>query len=281
VNDDLRSALLWLDPNCDRETWFKALAGFKAGGGDVETADDWSRGGDSYTRAAFRSTWKSLRPDGGITERTLYRMARDAGWKPENPANLQSFPRPKPRREAPPEKRDTAPYARRLWAAGDDSDKAIQTHPYALRKRVQHALGARRGTASGSVVGADADCLLIPMRDWDGHLTGVECINPEGKKQTFGSKGLLVLGMPEDRLATVHICEGWATAWALAMMFPLPFACVVTFGKGRLEKTAREAAERFPGDVLMHVEKHNRDAWDVWNDGLGKAYAARGMGRAA
>jgi hypothetical protein len=83
VNDDLRSALLWLDPNCDHLTWFKALAAFKAGGGDMETAEDWSRGGKSYTRDAFRSTWKSLRADRGITELTLYRMARDAGWKPD------------------------------------------------------------------------------------------------------------------------------------------------------------------------------------------------------
>lgn len=270
---EIDSALFACDPSCDRDTWVRLLAGFKAGGGDSETAEGWSQCGASYDPAAFKTTWRSLSSDGGITERTLFRMARDNGWHPSG-----SLPLPRPRPRSAPVasvKPSTGSYAVSLWRAATDDDKAVAGHPYAQRKKVSSAFGARRGRASGKLLGRDADCLLVPNRTWDGHLIGVECINPDGRKQTFGSKGILILGSPEDRLATIHCCEGWATAYALSQLFPRPFAAIVAFGKSRLQSIAQQAVRRFTGCVVIHIEADNRDVWDLWNEGQADTYVQR------
>jgi hypothetical protein len=76
----------------------------------------------------------------------------------------------------------------------DRDDAAVAAHPYAIRKKITHAAGAGRSRVTGSVVGQDADCIVVPYRTLAGELVGVECINAEGAKQTFGRKGVLVLG---------------------------------------------------------------------------------------
>jgi putative DNA primase/helicase len=80
----------------------------------------------------------------------------------------------------------------------DRADAAVAAHPYAIRKQITHAAGAGRARVTGSVVGQDADCIVVPYRTLDGELVGVECINAEGAKQTFGRKGVLVLGNDQD-----------------------------------------------------------------------------------
>ena len=181
--------------------------------------------------------------------------------------NPLSNPRPRPEPKPPA----TYDYAVKAWRASDDS---AESHPYAIRKRITHAFGARRGVLSGKLIGRETDCLLIPNRDWEGRLIGVEAINPEGVKQTFGTKGLLVLGYPEDSLM-IHVCEGWATAWALSQLFPERFGGVVAFGKSRLEQYAADAQTRFQVNIAVHQEANNRDVWDLWIAGEGKYYAHR------
>jgi hypothetical protein len=121
------------------------------------------------------------------------------------------------RRPSPEKKQYISPtldYAKQIWAAGNDDDAYVSEQGYCQKKRITHAFGARRGRVNGSRVGRDADCVLVPNRDWEGNLVGIEAINPDGVKQTYGHKGLLMLGHPEEA-SVVHICEGWATAWAI------------------------------------------------------------------
>jgi phage/plasmid primase-like uncharacterized protein len=183
-----------------------------------------------------------------------------------------------PRRtERPKEHRKpaTLAYAKELWERCKRDDQWVARHPYAKKKRIGHAFGAGRYPVTGSLVGHEADCLIIPNRDWGGNLIGVECINAEGKKQTFGSKGMLLLGHPEGA-ELIHVCEGWATAWALGELFPDQFACIVAFGKSAMETIANAAQIRFKGKIAVHEEgKDNRDVWDVWNAGEGESYANR------
>lgn len=182
-------------------------------------------------------------------------------WKPPTTPRLRLV-------EPPP----TAAYAQALWKG---SREGVHRHPYARTKRITHEFGARRGIANGSVIGWEQDCILVPLRDWDGAVVGVEAINATGKKQTYGSKGVLVLGNPEDA-KLIHVCEGWATAWALSQLFPDRFGCVVAFGKGRLEKIAEEANERYKGQIVIHYDdSDNRDAWDLWTAGEGAPYITK------
>ncbi|MDD2956489.1 MAG: DnaB-like helicase C-terminal domain-containing protein [Oscillospiraceae bacterium] len=74
------SALDAIPTPADRDAWLKLTTAYKAAGGDYEHWDAWSAKGDSYNQRANRDTWKSITPDGGITEATLYGAARENGW---------------------------------------------------------------------------------------------------------------------------------------------------------------------------------------------------------
>jgi len=171
---------------------------------------------------------------------------------------------------------ETRPKAIEFWSNADDDDATVASHPYAKLKGITHAFGARRGVAGGARVGYNVDCILVPNRNWDGEFIGVEIINASKDKQTYGNKGLLILGNPEDA-PLIHICEGWATAWALSQMFTNRFAAIVCFGK-QIQSAAREVSKRYTGRPIVHAESaQNRDAWDIWCSGRGDAYAKRVM----
>jgi putative DNA primase/helicase len=130
----------------------------------------------------------------------------------------------KPRPKAPPRPVETAPtrdlseYARALWSRVDRSDAAVAGHPYAVAKGITWAAGAGRGRASGRVVGTDADCLLVPIRDIaTDAVCAVQAINATGEKQTFGPiKGrALIVGNTLNRSIPWYVCEGWADAVSL------------------------------------------------------------------
>ena len=172
------------------------------------------------------------------------------------------------------ERTSTSDYAKQIWDAAQED--VVRFHPYAQKKKISHDFGARRGRANGSLIGKDADCIVVPMRSWDGELVGVECINSDGVKQSFGPKGQLILGYPEGA-EWVHCTEGWATLWAVSQMRPKSFGGVVVFGKSRLEgergeRLDMEIENRFGATAIRHTEQHKHDAWDYWNAGSGEQY---------
>jgi len=146
-------------------------------------------------------------------------------------------------------------YAQSLWVEGKACDRLIAEHPYAIKKGVYWAAGARRGKASGKLIGVNSDCLIIPMRDLDRNLVGVECINHDGKKQTFGSKGVLFLGNDLDVTLTQHIVEGWATAGRLFHLLKGNAALYICFGKSKSQFWAERVEEKNPDRVIVIVEE--------------------------
>ncbi|MBF0174139.1 MAG: PriCT-2 domain-containing protein [Magnetococcales bacterium] len=40
-----------------------------------------SSGGTAYSQEDARDVWRSIKPGGGITSKTLFRMAQDVGWR--------------------------------------------------------------------------------------------------------------------------------------------------------------------------------------------------------
>ncbi len=79
------SALNSIPTPTDRDTWYKILMAYKAAGGNQDTADQWSQRGSNYDPRSFRDTWQSIKPDGGITEASLYGEARKNGWTDPEP----------------------------------------------------------------------------------------------------------------------------------------------------------------------------------------------------
>ncbi len=113
--------------------------------------------------------------------------------------------------------RSTADYARELWARASRENEHVGSHNYAAKKGITWAAGAGRGQASGTVIGKQADCLLIPIRDiCSDEVVAVQCISANGAKQTFGSvRGhAFVCGNTLDKTIPWFVCEGWADAVA-------------------------------------------------------------------
>lgn len=54
--------------------------------------DSWSRTSERYKKAAALAVWRSIKPQGGITVRTLYRLARDYGWQGDDAATRIAVP---------------------------------------------------------------------------------------------------------------------------------------------------------------------------------------------
>lgn len=150
----------------------------------------------------------------------------------------------------------TASYARQIWKATKPDeliswDKEVSGHPYAIRKEIKHAWGAARSSVSGRLIGKHADCLIIPLRTLDGEFTGVECINAEGIKQTFGKKGVLMLGNTLDKSLPVYVVEGWADGIA-AWKYYGNVVVAIVFGIGR-QQTLAEALDKARPDRAVII----------------------------
>ena len=150
----------------------------------------------------------------------------------------------------------TLGYADQIWARVNHDDDYVAEHPYAVRKGIYWAAGARRGVASGFLIGSCADCILVPMRSLEGEFRGVECINPEGVKQAFGNKGVLILGNDLDGRLLQLVVEGWATAARTLHIFDGSIAVYTCFGMGKMKQTAAELEGKYPDrEVLILEEK--------------------------
>lgn len=251
--DEIRDLLRWISPDCEREQWFHVLAATKAAGGDAARAiaDEWSQGSDRYQAAAFRDTWASIREGGGIGPGTLVHLAREAGYRPDGPPAARPPLRPSERPPRAPLESRTLHLARELWTRADRADAAVAAHPYAIRKTIGHAAGAGRAIASGRVVGQNADCIVVPLRTLGGELVGVEIINAAGAKQTFGRKGVLILGSDLDPTLPTFVVEGWATAVHTLNAYAWNACAVFAGGKGRLDQVARDLDRRYPDREII------------------------------
>ena len=139
--DDLISALHSIDSSSGRDIWFRMLAAFKAGGGCKEGAREWSSWGSNYDPRDFENTWRSIDFSKGITERTLFKYARERMGHPW-PTAERCLRDGGPSRLSQPPK--TAQYARNIWAHACEVNDAEDSHPYLLQKKITHAFGARR-----------------------------------------------------------------------------------------------------------------------------------------
>lgn len=83
--DEVAEALSFLDASVDRDTWVTIGMAIKSEFGDMGKSEfeSWSMSSDKYSKSDFSSTWRSLKQGGGVTIKTLFKMAVDAGYKPE------------------------------------------------------------------------------------------------------------------------------------------------------------------------------------------------------
>lgn len=170
-----------------------------------------------------------------------------------------------PRRAPPPSTSPTLSKARRIWLSSTATDEVVASHPYCQLKRIDRAYGTARGMVSGAVVGMGADCIIVPLKSPGGTFKGVEVIGApvwdaekqkhSTPKQTFGSKGCLILGNTLDKSLPVYIVEGFADAVSIWRMKGNVVAVAVFGGFKRQEFYANLFEQKNPNRRYIILEE--------------------------
>lgn len=278
--EDVREALSFLSPDCDRSTWVRYAMAIKAEFGEAGFSpwDEWSRDGASYNERAARSTWKSVKGQGGITIATLFAAAYEAGYRAPRRSEEQQAEREaaaaKRREKVRKEQeraaameaekiRTCAARAAKIWGGLPDSG----TSPYLDRKRVR-AFGVR--FSRGSVV--------VPVRNTEWDLVGLQFIDPDGSKVfltgTPKSGAFHMLGSPapsgDGEVPVIWIAEGYATAATIHQATGC--AAVVAFDCWNLLPVGRCIRHLYPDATLAFAADNDADNPD--NPGVNCAQKA-------
>lgn len=263
-----RRALDAIDPGCDRELWVKAGMAAKAAGLDVDAFKDWSRGAPNFKNDRdCDAVWRSI-GDGAVTERTLFYLAREAGWRDDVPRpTLGGYRRrtdaPTPEAASNDDAVPTTPNADvlRIW---NDCAPAPSDHPYIVAKGgAADGLRMVRTDSDLRVAGTSvAGWLAVPAVTLDGELQTVQFIPPPGVGKKLNAAGAgfgdglhVVGGFAGD--GPVMLVEGIGQAWACATNSGA--SAVVAFGAGRMARVAQLLRDQFPARQLVIVPDRGKE----------------------
>ncbi|MBF0584695.1 MAG: AAA family ATPase, partial [Magnetococcales bacterium] len=262
--EEITSALHTISPDCDREQWVQAGMAIKAELGDSGFAvfDGWSRGGKSYQQTDCRDTWKSIKPGGGTTIKTLFKMAHDAGWQwtPPPRTGTQNGPSPGRHGHTTPKHDPEA-----IWAA---CLQEILEHTY-LRKKAVHAFGLR--LYQGPIVIAGMPCdgaLAMLLVDGTGKAMTIQFISATGEKRFLPGcpkKGAFhVIGTLTE---IIIVCEGCATGSTIHMA--TGYRVIVAVDSGNLLTVTQTIRAMHPHHTIILAADDDRHL--PGNPGLEKA----------
>ena len=134
--------------------------------------------------------------------------------------------------------------AERIWAA---ADRARPDYPYLKAKGVR-PYGLRQSR----------DRLLVPVRDQDGKLHGLQYISADGTKRFLTGSATAgnyhSIGRPGG---TIAICEGYATA--ATVHEATGFAAVAAYSAGNLLRVAEKIRAKFPEARIIIAADNDRD----------------------
>ena len=237
---DAYDALMALDPGVGRAEWIRIGMAAHAAGLTVQDWMEWSqKSGNFAGDKDCLQQWKSFR-EGAVGAGTLFFLAREAGWEPQDDdpgprrtnrppvRQAESAPRPADQEdEAKVEKR-----RQKLDVLMARAGVADEMHPYLVRKEIsgkglrmvklaelQEILRYTPETKRGALAGDDI--LLAPLHDGSGQTAQVEMIDETGRKAGLAlpRKGLMWTEEPISRDATtLGLCEGLATAKTLMQL---------------------------------------------------------------
>ncbi|BAO87872.1 DUF927 domain-containing protein [Caballeronia cordobensis] len=263
-------ALSFIPPDVDRDVWFRVAASLKHEEGDAgfDTFDRWSQGSPNYVAADVRDTWRSIRPDGGITIATLFAIAKRYGYNPRVQAAIVVDPveveRRRAERGARAQKEEQQRAKERKRAATlartiiEKSQPARDDHPYLLRKgvtavdsllelnveKLQTLIGYHPQSGGVRLEGR----ILIAPVTIDGALTTVEMIDEVGRKSALagGAKaggGWFVQALAQN-CDRILVAEGVATA--LSAHLCTRHHTVAALSAGNLTKVAQAMRAAHP-----------------------------------
>lgn len=220
THDNIRAALSHLSPDLPRKEWAVIGMAIKDGLGidGFDAFDCWSQLGATYNARDCRAAWKSFRIGGRTTVGTLFKLAMDAGWKPEGDERRETDAERRARtaRRNALERQEAELKARREAMAAAKAEFILSratTAPHPYLKSKGHP------DEAGLVIDDD---LYVPMRDYTNRsLLGMQRIrlvdNEWEKKMLPGqrAKGAVYVIGPRRPDFTILV-EGYATALSVA-----------------------------------------------------------------
>lgn len=203
--DEIRTALSYIPTPSSYADWYPMAYAIKDALGEngKDLWHDWSRQGDNYKASVAEATWKSAKSKaGGITVATLFKQARDNGYRPEKP---YVAPNPEQRariaRERATQDEIWAAYnhvrhqsasrlANTIWRNAKDLTAADLAHPYLQSKDIQD-LTAVAGIRINRYKGQNK--LVIPIYSRNGQTGNTELVNLQQIEES-GEKRFLAGG---------------------------------------------------------------------------------------
>lgn len=256
--DEVQAALSYIPTPATHNEWYPIAIAIKDALGEngFTLWDEWSRQGKGYNSSVVKSTWKSATPKpGGITAATLFRLARDNGYRPERPY-VPPTPEQMAAREAEQRARDEAAAreladtrrqaAKKAYGIWKNADKTVDlNHAYLQRKGIAEA-ELVRGIRQNEYQGQRQ--LVIPLYQ-GGELVSVQTINEAGGKHFLkgGEKSgsYAVLGnLEREAHKGIVLAEGFATAASIRKATGAPV--VIAFDSGNMIRIAENMATRLP-----------------------------------
>lgn len=279
--DDIRSALSYIDSH-DRDTWWQVGAAVKdeLGENGYDLWDEWSQRADNYDNRAAKSTWKSLKP-GSFSIGTVWKLARQNGWKPAKPYTPPSVEE-QARRKAESEARRQAAEqerqqtqqrvkgtAQKIW---NSSRPASLSHPYLAAKGITNPdaiAGLRQNKYK------DNDNLIIPVL-YENEIVNLQSINQDGGKRFLAGGQVqgayAFIGKADDvEKVGVVMAEGYATAASIYEATGKPV--IIAFDAGNMVAVAERLAQKLPQNVPVVIAVDN----DASQTGIKKARQAAAL----
>lgn len=289
--DEATEALYFIPADIPRPDWAKIAMTCKSADFPFEVFDQWSSTGQSYDPKAARDTWKSISPDGGISIKTLFHIAKQYGYDPR-----QSKADFKPLIELAKQRQQKAEKARQeaTEKAGARANNLLNNCGYAP---ANHPYFVSKGVRPPIPVWQYKQAIVIPVMDLQGEVHSLQFIQPDGKK-TFLKDGAIKghfyqLWSRKKPSDAIVICEGYATACTLVCHYTPNCGVIAAFNAGNLkpvaqvfrkafpdahiviagdtdkssigQKAAFDAAQAVAGDVALPVFADN-EAGSDWND---------------
>lgn len=274
--DRARAAMQYLPADTDRDTWVRHLAAMKAADIPENEARGWSQQADSYNARDFTDTWRSIKPDGGITEATLFYEAQKNGYEHTPIAANASTTK---------EIQQTKTWAASLWKAA----RAVVSHPYLTKKGVQPVNTIKEIAAStaASIIGYEpksskgilAGMLLLAIGKRGNDITTAEFIDENGNKAALRGNGTRsgaywATGAIKQP-TSVYICEGVATA--LSVYEATGTHAIASFSNSNMVNVAKAMRQAHPNAEIVLCADLVKDTGEIDSKAIEAAEAAQGL----
>lgn len=250
INDVLAS----IPASLPHDEWVKTAMALKSAGVAFEVFDAWSSTASSYNSRDARLTWRSVEPTGGITIASLFHIAKQYGYDPnQSGADFRLLIEQTKQKQQKALRKCQKDTKKAKWKANqilDSCDYSEPNHPYFFSKHIAPPLPVWQLRQS----------LVIPVMDLLGEVHSLQFIQPNGKK-TFLKNGAIKghfyqIWSRKRPTDAIVICEGYATAITLACHYTPDCTVVVAFNAGNLKPVARVLRAAFP-DVHIVIAGDN------------------------